>query len=98
MPSDRSETLNAKEETAHRTIRVRVQSHPGGEPETFDMKVHAVPTSIEAVRATEASLDENELVLGVVVDGQAMAYPIRYLAMYEIVNDRIGMTPVAPSW
>ncbi len=40
----------------------------------------------------------DDLVLGVVVDGKAMAYPIRYLAMSEVLNDRVGDTPLAPSW
>jgi hypothetical protein len=46
--------------------------------------------------ATEAdfltSVDE---VIGVVVNGVARAYPARILGYHEIVNDRIGDTPVA---
>jgi len=50
------------------------------------------------VAADAVDLQEDELVVGVVLDGQAIAYPVRYLAMSEVVNDRVGDTPIAPSW
>ena len=52
--------------------------------------------------ATEASKDlsDDELVLGVVVEGQARAYPINMLTgpRREIVNDRLGDVPIAATW
>jgi len=81
-----------------RSIHVRVQPRPGAPVEDVDMKVHPSPVDLRSVSADEATLDEDELVLGIVADGQAMAYPIRYLAMYEIVNDLVGDAAVAPSW
>ena len=79
-------------------VRARVQTRPGGPLVDAEMKVHAAPVDPPMVRAEDASLDDGELVLGLALDGQAAAYPIRYLALYEIVNDRIGQTPIAPSW
>ncbi len=62
------------------------------------MTVHPVPTDLPLVGADGVDLEEDDLVLGVEVDGLAVAYPVRYLAMFEIVGDLIGTTPVAPSW
>ena len=43
---------------------------------------------------------DNELVLGVVVDGQARAYPINMLTgpRREIINDRLGEHDIAATW
>lgn len=81
-----------------RIIRALVQPRPGAEVEEVDMKVHPSPTELTSVGAADAPLTDEDLVLGVIVDGRAMAYPVRYLAMYEIVDDRVGETPIAPSW
>lgn len=40
----------------------------------------------------------DELVIGVEINGQARAYPIRLLSLHEIVNDVIGGEPVAITW
>jgi hypothetical protein len=77
---------------------VRVQPRPGAEIQEIDMQIQAVPTELQSVGAAAAALDDDELVLGLVLGGEAMAYPIRYLAMYEIVDDRLGGEPVAPTW
>jgi hypothetical protein len=57
-----------------------------------------VPVEPPAVTAEAAGLDDDELVLGVLIEGEAMAYPIRYLALYEVINDRIAGTPLTPTW
>jgi hypothetical protein len=81
-----------------RTVTGRVQTRPGGPLEEAEINVHEVPVDLPSVEAAEVSLEEDELVLGVVVEGQAMAYPIRYLALHEVVNNRVGETPLAPTW
>lgn len=45
-------------------------------------------------------VDDSELVLGVVVEGQARAYSINMLTgpAREIINDRIGETDFAATW
>ena len=43
----------------------------------------------------EASLPENEPVIGLVINGDAQAYPLRILIWHEIVNDVVGGVPVA---
>ena len=43
----------------------------------------------------EATLPENEPVIGLVINGDARAYPLRILIWHEIVNDVVGGVPVA---
>lgn len=80
------------------TVRAEVQLRPGGPVEEVEMRVQPVPVDPPTVAAEQADLNPDELVLGVIVDGQPVAYPIRYLALSEVVNDRVGETAIAPSW
>jgi hypothetical protein len=47
------------------------------------------------VPTAEAALPANEPVIGLVVEGDAHAYPLRILIWHEIVNDVVGGVPVA---
>jgi hypothetical protein len=53
-----------------------------------------------SVEQVKDQVDDTELVLGVVVEGQARAYPINMLTgpSREIINDRIGETDFAATW
>ena len=57
------------------------------------------PPAIPAGQVTD-QVGNNELVLGVVVEGQARAYPINMLTgpSREIVNDTLGKRPIAATW
>ncbi|MBI4202673.1 MAG: DUF3179 domain-containing protein [Chloroflexi bacterium] len=47
------------------------------------------------VRASEATyLPADDLVLGLELEGQARAYPVRMLWFHHIVNDRVGERPI----
>lgn len=54
------------------------------------------PRFLPAANATLVHPDEP--VLGVVIDGQARAYPTWTLNGHEIVNDEIGGTAFAVTW
>ena len=41
---------------------------------------------------------DDELVIGLILQGDARAYPIRLLSSHEIVNDVVGGQPVAITW
>ena len=47
-----------------------------------------------------SGLEGNELVLGVVIEGKARAYPINMLTgpQREIINDRLGGRAIAATW
>lgn len=59
----------------------------GGIPELND------PVRLPASAAE--FMTDDELVLGVVVDGEAVAYPVRILAHHELANDVIAGVPVS---
>jgi hypothetical protein len=48
--------------------------------------------------ASEAETSPNELVMGVVINGEAKAYPITPLRSREIVNDELGGVPILVTW
>ena len=52
----------------------------------------------EFVRAEEAKLDGDELVLAVHLGNEVHAYPIRMLAYHHIVNDRVGGVAIAGTY
>lgn len=81
-----------------KTVTGQMQAHPGGLVEEVEVKVHAVPVDLPLLAADLAPIRDDDLVLGIVADGEAVAYPIRYLAMYEVVDSKVGKTPLAPTW
>jgi len=62
-----------------------------GIPAIFD------PEFLTAAEANE-EYDDDELVLGVEIDGDARAYSIPYLSSREIVNDTVGGRHIAATW
>ena len=57
-----------------------------------------IPELNNPERLTPAQADfmtDEELVLGVVIGGEAGAYPVRFLARHELANDVVGGVPVA---
>ncbi len=84
------------DETRH--IKVHAQPRPGAPAEDIDMRVHPVPTDLTIVHADSINLPDNDLVVGVLHAGVVVAYPIRFLAEHEIVDDVINGLAIAPSW
>lgn len=58
----------------------------------------AVESAGEPAFSENAWIDGDEKVLGVVVDGDARAYPLRMLSQHEVVNDEVGGTPLAVTY
>jgi hypothetical protein len=52
----------------------------------------------EFVPADQAGYADDELVMGVAIDGEAKAYPVGLLNSREMVNDELGGTPVLVTW
>jgi hypothetical protein len=48
--------------------------------------------------AQDTSLSANEPVIGLVINGDARAYPLRILIWHEIVNDEVGGIPVVVTY
>ena len=81
-----------------RTITGKVQTRPGGERVEASIPIRTVPDDLPVVAASEAELAENDLVLGVALNGSALAFPIRYLGMYEVINQQFAGVSMAPTW
>lgn len=79
-------------------VKARVQMRSDGPVKEVEMAVYRMPVDPPSVPAQQAELQDDELVLGLVIGGQPMAYPIRYLALFEVVNDRVANRPIALSW
>jgi len=54
----------------------------------------------ENVPAKKANLGDTDIVMGVVVDGQARAYPVNFMTgpINEVVNDHLGKMNIAVTW
>jgi hypothetical protein len=52
----------------------------------------------EFVSADEADYEDDEMVLGIEIDGEAKAYPIGVLSQREMVNDYLAGTPILVTW
>ena len=48
--------------------------------------------------AAETQMLPGERLLGVVIDGEARAYPLKMLSRHEIVNDEVSGVPIAVTW
>jgi hypothetical protein len=52
----------------------------------------------EFVSADEADYEDDEMVLGIEIDGEAKAYPIGVLSQREMVNDYLAGIPILVTW
>jgi hypothetical protein len=52
----------------------------------------------EFAPANEAPLEDDELVIGISLNGEAKAYPITALRSREMVNDELGGNPILVTW
>ena len=57
-----------------------------------------VLTNPELIAADAIALANDESVIGVVVGGEARAYPISIMGSHELVNDTCGGVPIAAAW
>ena len=50
------------------------------------------------VEAPDSPLDDDELVMGVAIQGEAKAYPVSVLRFREMVDDELGGLPILVTW
>ncbi len=96
--ADQRQEAATKPESKPRKVKAFVQPKPGAAREEIEMTVHPVPVDPPMVSADDAEMDDEEIVLGITLGIHEVAFPIRYLAMFEVVNSHVGKTPVAASW
>ena len=88
----------ASHETAHGD-----RSPTGGKLETDPIPYRAkgskpALTKPEFRAADDVPLPDGLNVIGVVINGEAKAYPTFILNQHQVVNDWLGGVPIAPSW
>ena len=54
----------------------------------------------EIVSAGDVDIADDDIIMGVVIEGEARAYPVNYMngPYNEVVNDELGGAAIAPSW
>jgi len=75
---------------------VDLSAFTSGGPRKDGIPALTKPKFIPANKATY--LRDNDRVVGIFIEGQAKAYPIRILNWHEIVNDEVADTPIAVTW
>jgi hypothetical protein len=61
--------------------------------------VFPAASRIETSSASEfREIEEDDMVIGVIVEGAARGYPVRYLAHHHMVNDRLGGAAILPTY
>ena len=76
------------------------QGAPDYRPRTVLKKPIRPITDPNIVSADQSGLADNELIIGVKIDGVARAYPINQLTgpSREIINDMLAGTAIAATW
>jgi hypothetical protein len=74
-------------------------------PDLFQMttvKESGFPLNVDPkiVGAAEAALGDGDMVMGIVIEGEARAYPVNYMSgpYNEVVNDTLGARAITASW
>ena len=84
------------------TVARAEDAHPPFNPRTVIDRSFKAITQAPFVDTTEVEdeVRDNELVLGVIIDGKARAYPINQLTgpSREIINDTLGGRSIAATW
>ena len=52
----------------------------------------------EFVSAEDSPLQDDELIIGFAIDGEAKAYPVTVLRFREMVNDELAGLPILVTW
>ncbi len=64
----------------------------------FDAIPAITDPSFATAEPAQGWMDADELVVGLSINGEHRAYPIKVLSRHEIVNDDVGGVPVAVTW
>ncbi|UCD25449.1 MAG: DUF3179 domain-containing protein, partial [Gemmatimonadota bacterium] len=89
-----------------------LDAEPGGEPFDLDCSIPtsaifnggpgrdgiASLSNPEALTPTRAGISDGQRVLGILVNGEARAYPLTILWLHEIINDQLGGESVLVSY
>lgn len=74
------------ERSSPETIEIVAQEMPAAAISRFKMKIDKGLGSLEILNKSSLELDEDDLILGIISNEEALAIPIRYLAGFEVAN------------
>ncbi len=106
MPEIGTFTLRFRPETV--TIQDPSAQQPAGSDGTLDLKIinilgrDGIPAILQPEFGNQVAalgeMDPDERVIGLSINGDHRAYPLKLLSRHEIVNDTVGGTLVAVTW
>ena len=100
MNGDGFVTFNEYEEMSRRSSRGPAE--PSDRSAFTHLTEGGYPLNIdpEIVKADEVDFGDGDIVMGIVINGEARAYPVNYMngPYNEVVNDELGGQAIAPSW
>lgn len=68
------------------SIKLLAQARPGGEAFDFDMPIDKGLDKLHIAHPDTLTMEKNEIVLGIEIEGQALAIPLYYLSGFEVAN------------
>nr|WP_299338663.1 DUF3179 domain-containing (seleno)protein [Allomuricauda sp.] len=68
------------------TIELVAQEWPGQEPKSFHMPVHRGLDKLEFVNREKVTLNDTDLVMGIMLEDTQIALPLLYLEGFEVAN------------
>ena len=80
--------------------RIALEGLPSKPPALLSISRDSIRPIYEPqfVSASDAGLGDDDLVMGVTIDGDSRAYPIGILTFREMDNDVVGDIPLLVSW
>ena len=64
----------------------------------FEWMFNPLPDPRFSVASEASFLAADDIVMGIEIDGEGVAYPVRQLAYHHIVQDTVGRTPIAATY
>jgi len=64
----------------------------------FEWMFHPLPSPAYARARAVRFVDDDDMVIAVELNGDAVAYPVRQMAYHHVVNDVVGGEPVASTY
>jgi hypothetical protein len=64
----------------------------------FEWMFHPLPNAAYAKVSEANFVHDNDMVLAVAINGEAVAYPVRQMAYHHVVNDVVGGKPITATY
>jgi hypothetical protein len=64
----------------------------------FEWMFHPLPNAAYAKVSEANFVNDNDMVLAVEINGEAVAYPVRQMAYHHVVNDVVGGKPITATY